>query len=236
MSSIKETIQAGKFLEVSEPGDFFRLLATTGPVDIEFYYQGRETVDMVGVEAGFAEYFKPDGPIGIFDRVRVYSATTQQVQFVTRYGSDVRYDRGASSVTGTIALDAATLLALEQINVRPEVPTTSWTSAAALTANTAIQIVSPGSNGNGLVLLQASACLWSGGISSQALIAKATAPTTVVDGEVLFQIAGASGAYANLAVPQYIAAGLGLYYISLNDYAANASSAPNSRACRYKLL
>lgn len=233
MSSIKETIAAGKYLELSEPGDFFRLLVTTGPVDIEFYYQGREIADVVGVEAGYAEYFR-GGTVGEFDRVRVYSATTQQVQFVTRYGSDVRYDRGASSVSGSVDLNAATII---QLN-RPQASTDSFAAITASAANAAQLIFTAASNVNGAIVLTAFASDENTvGNTTLAFVAKATAPATVIDGEVIASsiesaaLAGGRAMAINLQTPQYIAPGKGLYYIT-----NVAGSAGHMRSCRYKLL
>lgn len=90
------TIQAGTFQEFYEVGDFFRLLACNDAVTVEFFLQGAEISEAVNVLAGYGEQFK-DGRK--FDRVRITSATTQAVQFVTRDGAEVRYDRGAASVT-----------------------------------------------------------------------------------------------------------------------------------------
>jgi hypothetical protein len=241
MSSTPETIAAGTWREWFEPGDFFRLLSTTAPVSVEFYSNGKKTVELQSIEAGYAEYFRGEDGKLPFDRVRIYSATTQTVQFVTRQGSDVRYDRGASSVTGTVALDAATLASLEQINVRPEGPSGSWSSLAAVTINNPLTVFAPGLNTNGALLLSADMS-WSDSANSptQTFLSKSgAAPTAVNDGSVLLasNIAiSASGNYSGggrLPAAQFINAGEGLYFISGNSM---GTSATNFRACRYKLL
>lgn len=220
MSSVTEPIAAGSWKEFFEPGDFFRLLGTTGPVTVEFYYLGSKTVDLKDIEAGYAEYFRAQGQLP-FDRVRIYSATTQTVQFVTRSGSDVRYDRGASSVTGTIALDAATLAALEQISVRPEITNGYFRGSASLPANTPDVLMLPGANVNGAILLAAGfQNVGTAGLSNGVFIAKASPPTSITDGEILL-LADTSNAASylensSLKIPQYIAPGLGLYFIVLN--------------------
>lgn len=86
---IDVTINAGQTLEYFEPGDFFRLLDATGPVDITFYSQGKEVSEAENIGEGFAEKFRS----GTFDRVRITSATTQALQFVIRLGADVFYDK-----------------------------------------------------------------------------------------------------------------------------------------------
>jgi hypothetical protein len=234
MSSVTETINAGTWREFFEPGDFFRLLETTAPVTVEFYAEGRKIVDVVNIQAGYAEYFR-GGTLVMFDRVRIYSATTQQVGFVTRFGSDVRYDRGASSVTGTVALDAATLLALG----KPGAQTGFFSNLAAVTANTPISVFTAAANINGAILLSADISCIDVVNHSQAFITKATAPTTVADGSVLIATkctalnASTLGYSATLPKDQFIEAGQGLYFISTAGIAINPA---NFRACRYRLL
>lgn len=94
---IDVTINAGQVLEYTEPGDFFRLLEAPDPVTVRFYFQGREVSQAPSVGEGYAERLR----VGEFDRIQLESATTQAIQFVTRYGSDVFYDRPP---TGAVTL------------------------------------------------------------------------------------------------------------------------------------
>lgn len=225
---MKYTFTAGQRLQIAGAGDFFRLLSTTSPVTVEFYFQGREIAERVDVEAGFAEQFRTVD----FDRVDITSPLAQTVQFETAKGSEIRYDRGAASVTGSVDLNAATIVQL----LRPENATASYGSKAALAANTADPIFTAGSNPNGAILLAAScyAVEASGGI--QAFIANAAAPTTTVDGEVVHAaMSGNSSNTANnnLNLLQWIPAGKGLYFIS--DIALTVT-AQQQRSARYKLL
>lgn len=82
------TMTAGQRLEYTEVGDFFRILAGTAPVTVEFYRQGKEVAEAVGVGAGYAEKFDA----GDFDKIAITSATAQTLQFVTRLGNVVQYD------------------------------------------------------------------------------------------------------------------------------------------------
>lgn len=95
---IDVTINAGQTLEYFEPGDFFRLLEASGPVDITFYSQGKEVSEAENIGEGFAEKFRT----GQFDRVRITSATTQALQFVIRLGADVFYDKPP---TGSVTVE-----------------------------------------------------------------------------------------------------------------------------------
>lgn len=82
------TIAAGQRLTINEDGDFFRYLEGTGALNLTYYKQGREITDADEIKPGYAENFVNLS----FDRIEIYSASTQQIQFVTRYGSTVQYD------------------------------------------------------------------------------------------------------------------------------------------------
>ena len=235
---MKFTFTPGQRIQITGVGDFFRLLSTVGSVTVEYYVQGREIADRIDVEAGYAESFRTIN----FDRVDITSATAQTVQWETALGSEIRYDRGAATISGTVGLDTATLLALEQTNVRPEASTGSFANNAALTANTPLTIFNPGANVNGAILLSAELTALDAvtprNTVSQTFIAKNSAPTTILDGEIFLlskfvsQPSGDAIA-AQLNQAQFVAAGLGLYFIS----SANMISGErNVRACRFKLL
>lgn len=82
------TMTPGQRLEFFERGDFFRLMAATNPVTVEYYRQGAEIAEAVNVGAGYAERFIN----GEFDRIVVASATAQTIQIATRLGNEVSYD------------------------------------------------------------------------------------------------------------------------------------------------
>lgn len=108
--SITATFTAGETEEYFGVGDFFRLLDSTGPVDVVYYLQGREIAEAKNVLAGYGERLSENK----FDRVRITSPSAQTIQFVTRDGADVRYDRGAASVqvtnvNGEFTQEAATV-------------------------------------------------------------------------------------------------------------------------------
>ncbi len=83
------TINAGQRLEFYERGDFFRLMEGTDPLQVTYYYNGQEVAEGDNVREGYAEKFDK----GEFDRIAITSATTQQIQFVVRYGNVVAYDK-----------------------------------------------------------------------------------------------------------------------------------------------
>lgn len=231
---MKYTFTAGQTLSIAGAGDFFRLLSTSNPVTVEFYFQGREIAERVDVEAGFAEQFRTVD----FDRVDITSSAIQTVQFETAKGSEIRYDRGAASISGIVDLTAATLNSLN----RPEIATGFYSGQAATVANTPEQIFSAAANTNGAVIFTAASYVCEPNGNHATFLAKATAPTTLFDGETILQsspvmafnnVLNTNAIYyvsnGQLLEKQIIAAGKGLYYMT------DTACSPK-RSCRYKLL
>lgn len=229
-------IGAGQIVEFFEPGDFFRLLVATDPVTVRYYRQGVEIAEAPEVVKGYAERFR----IASFDRVQVQSATAQTLQIAIRLGNDVYNDLppvGDTAIVSSVplALDAPTLAALE-LQHRLPLSTGSWASTTTFVANTPLQIIAPGANVNGAIVQRAMA--WDLYASQQniTLLAKASAPANITDGEVIAQ-SYLHGVFTNdlhvmnLDVPIRIAAGLGLYVIS-----SFAGTANRLKSARYILL
>lgn len=97
------TLAAGVAVEFSEVSDFFRVLESV-PTDLEltFYRQGREIGKAASIQEGYAERFNEP-----FDKVRISSAVGGAVEFVMRYGSDVRYDKPPSGQISLIGQQGA---------------------------------------------------------------------------------------------------------------------------------
>lgn len=95
------TLSANQRLEFNVTGDFFRLMAATQTLTVEFYRQGAEIAEAAGVSVGYAERFRN----GKFDRIAIVNgANAQTVQIVARDGADVLYDtppNGQVTVTNT---------------------------------------------------------------------------------------------------------------------------------------
>lgn len=84
------TLAAGVAVEFTEVNDFFRILESSlSDIAVTFYANGREVSKAQNLKAGYSERFKNDP----FDRVRISSATGGTVEFVTRLGNDVAYDK-----------------------------------------------------------------------------------------------------------------------------------------------
>lgn len=103
----------------------------------------------------------------------------------------------------------------------------SWKSNAGLNANVAQEVIAPGANARGIVLWRAGAYFASGTNTNGGLLAKASVPANIVDGEVLAIIAagfGVSGAWMTMLELKssiFIRPGLGLYFIG--DQGSNGS-------------
>lgn len=208
---------AGETKEWAFTGSYFELIDCPSPVDVDLTDRnGSVRTRMRGAEASF--YSKSVE----FGRIVITSATAQTIKFA--YGSGeagTRRSTGSVVVSGAVALDAATLAALEQINVRPEAPTGSWNSSVALALNTPQTVFAPGANPNGTYLLAAGSSLaGNAALSVGCFVAKAgAAPANPNDGEMILApscSAGTSNYLENSQLPkdQYIPPNFGLYFIS----------------------
>jgi hypothetical protein len=111
----------------------------------------------------------------------------------------------------------------------------SYESITALAANTPDTVFAAGANTNGAIIWTASAA-GRNASTQAALIAKTSAPATVIDGDVLTRQAGvpgfAAGDYAiTLNDPVFVAAGKGAYFI-----ATGADTICAGRSALYTLL
>lgn len=239
---VSVTFGAGDSRLFALTGEYFEIIEAPTPVDVVLSdFNGSQRARMSQASASF--YSK-----GVkFGVIQITSAGAQTIRFA--YGSGetgTRRSSGSVTISGNvnignaIALDAATLLALEQINVRPEQSTGNYKSQLAVAANTAETIFTAGANANGAIIL-------SGGILKadsatvgdvSVFLAKATAPTSVIDGEVFLSAAPylVNTNYltnGQLPGPQYVAPGMGLFFLSTS---AVSASPYNLRHCRFRLF
>lgn len=102
-----EAIGAGATVRFQIPGRYFRLVETTGPVNVVFFRNGSEIAESQQVEAGYAESFLSSG--AGFEFVEIYSATAQTIKFAVRVESTLSYDRAVGNVavtnTGSAAIE-----------------------------------------------------------------------------------------------------------------------------------
>lgn len=181
-----------------------------------------------------------------FEKVRITNgATPQAIKFYYGEG-DAGSNRFTGVVSGSVALDAGTLAALESVSLNTatlEAIQRGESSTAFTNLGTAVGtgnevVVAPGTNVNGLVLLTASAYGYTTIVDqAAALVAKSSAPASPTDGEALVQFLpvtmNAANMYwrAELLRPVYVPAGLGLYWARSFGFALN-----QQRITRYKLL
>lgn len=109
------TLQAGVGVEFNEQGDFFRVMKMPQQdLVVIFYRMGAEVARAENVGSGFAEK-APQG----FDKIRLSSAIGGVLDFVTRLGSEVRYDtppNGAVVITqGTAVSQAAVVVGVAAV-------------------------------------------------------------------------------------------------------------------------
>ncbi|MDZ7939267.1 MAG: hypothetical protein U5M53_13735 [Rhodoferax sp.] len=219
-------------------GSYFELIDCPSPVNVILSdVNGSQRVRLMQGEASF---YSKDVDFAV---IQITSATTQVIRFAFGTGeAGTRRSTGSVTVSGAVALDAATLAALEQTSVRPEAASGFFNSAAALSAGVAETVFTAVTNANGAILLAANAHIYEPGATPHVagFFAKATAPTTTSDAAaeplmLTTQICvnGAFIAAGKLEVVQYIPAGKGLFYV---DEVATPANAYTRRSARYKLL
>lgn len=92
------TLAAGVAVEFQEESDFFRVLdAPAADLTLIFYKQGKEVGRAQNVGSGYAETFRNES----FDKIRISSTAGGLVNFVTRLGNEIRYDKPP---TGNVSL------------------------------------------------------------------------------------------------------------------------------------
>lgn len=100
---ITTTLQANQAQEYTERADFFRLLDSTGPIEVRFYANGAEVARAEAVTEGYAEKFDADE----FDKIRISATANTTVHFVTRLGNVVNYDKPPTGDVNVLNFPAA---------------------------------------------------------------------------------------------------------------------------------
>lgn len=214
-------------------GQYFEIIDATFPVDVTLS-------DIYGAQRGLMKSAEASFNLKgtEFGVVQITSASAQTIRFAYGTGeAGTRRAAGAVSIVGTVPVD---LIAADVDAIRrPELPTANWNSNAQVTGNIPQTVFAAAANVNGAILLmaQGSDLAPAGGTLMQSFVAKATAPATPFDGDVLVlteaHVTASSNIWSSLSLKsaQRIAAGLGLYFIS-----SATGSAGYGRACRYVLL
>jgi hypothetical protein len=213
------TLTAGGSHRIEADANFYKILTATG--DVSITRNGGSTVKPM--RAGRGER-----------NVDFLTLTIKDLSGAPNSGTILVGD--SDFIDDTIVLSSA-------INTRPESASGTYKAITAVTANSADQIVAPGSNANGIIVQTAQIVLAGGAtVACGAFLAKSgVAPTTVTDGDPVLMAGyfnGTSGgntiSRADLAQQVLVPAGFGLYFIS--DTAINLSAGAQLRTCKYKVL
>lgn len=155
------------------------------------------------------------------------------------YGVDIDFQAGVNS---SISISGIVIIGNDKTSPASIVDSgyvygASHKAITTLVANTPETVFTPAANTNGAIVWSAAGNNYlAGAMSLLSLVANASAPANVIDGDVIcsptaaFGPAG-TGAYFNLIRPVKIPAGKGLYFI-----AAQTETSQSFRHCLYTLL
>jgi hypothetical protein len=218
MNVIQE-LQAGVRVQFNEAGRFLRILASDlqDKMTVEFYRNGASISKAEQVGRGFSETME-DGP---FDAFAVTSSITQNVNIVTRAGSRILYDTPPVGDVNVLSLPPV-VIANPDAQKRYFQYGASYKSSAAMAANVPETIFTAAANVNGAILHRAGFSSYRSSGTGISIVAKASAPASITDGDVILQQTSATQTASSvwpigvLDQPVLIPAGKGLYAISDN--------------------
>lgn len=235
MKIFKLILAANEVRGVDISGQYFELRKALYPVDVELLTKDGGIVSLLP-SATESDYTRE----GVFQTVIITNgANPQTIEFWYGFG-DAGSRRFSGNVSGTVDLSVATLAALESVDLNaaslanlkiPLKATNEFSQRSSVAANTAVEIIAPALNTAGIIILTAHLTEFKSavGIACPVFQAKATPPVSVVDGSFVMAAKLNVGINAvgywydgQLIQPIFIAAGLGLYFIS--DYITDASS------------
>jgi hypothetical protein len=226
------SIAAGSALSINIAGNSFY-------VDQDTVNVGNATVHFQDTNLGAtsAPLFVSAGFIANVPFTQILIENTAQAGKRLRifYGVDIDFQAGINAsitISGTVQVNNTTAQKIPVAQTGSDY-TGSYQNAAPLAANTPEVIFTAGANVNGAIVLIASFNSYNAAaFPFPVIIAKATAPTTVVDGDVIVTseniISGGGG--GSLKTPIRIPAGKGLYYIT------NSAETNSIRQAKYILL
>lgn len=234
-------LAANESREVALAGEYFEIRSAVYPITkIELTDRSGGLVSVIDA-AMESDFVRP----GRYETMRITNGATAQIVSFWYGSGDAGSRRFSGNVTGTVALDVATLAALEALDInpatlntitRPLLPASHWSDASTLVANTPLTVFNAAANVNGAIIHSADAQDIASASFQQTFLAKATAPAGIADGAIIamskyWPISGNNVQNLTMQTPTRIAAGLGLYFISSLAGAANML-----RTCRYTLL
>lgn len=228
---LSATFAAGESRIFALTGQYFEIIDATFPVDVTLS-------DVYGAQRGLmrsaeASFNLKNTNFGV---IQITSASAQTIRFAYGTGeAGTRRAAGAVSIVGTVPVD---LIATDVDAIRrPEAGAANWNSLATVAALTPLAVFTAAANTNGAIVWAAEACDANPASITQSFVAKATAPVSTVDGDVIALskvdiFAASVFCSLKLATPQRIAAGLGLFFISNSA----GSATHQARMARFTLL
>lgn len=230
-------LAAGASMPLLVEGEYFRVQSSTGALDVIVEGLGH----LPGLLAGQGLKDTPFKRLVLKD---VSGAQNSGVILVAGHEFVDNRTYGVVTLSGAVDLSPASLLSLESIDLnaattnlltRPLQASGSYgVLSTGMAANTPVQVFAPAANVNGAILLTASMTDQSGTAQMLTLLSKATAPASVVDGDIYLALDIVNAAcHASLSEAQKIPPGHGLYFISSAILGATANQIRN---CRYLLL
>lgn len=242
MASLKNrkiVLKVGEQYDYPIQGDSVRVTAANVPIyfktadgNLDFYLLAGEKADFTGQD---------------FLTLIIYHLDAADQTVVLSFGHNANIGSatvsGSVTISNAVALDAPTLAALESVDLnaatrdllRFESYGSSYKSTTALAANTPDTVFTAAANTNGAILHYASALSYNASGGVNAFIAKATAPTSIIDGDVIANPCMVQGGVSviNMTRAIKIPAGKGLYFIY--NLAESGTSLEN-RSALYTLL
>lgn len=207
-------------------GNTVRVVTSAVPL----YFEARDGSSAFFIEEGEQVQFSEV----IFTQFDIYHLGVTEVSIVLAVGEGAELN--SAKVAGSVKI---TNLSLDngRIQVAPVAYGASFSTAANLAANVAEVVVAPAANVNGLLVWNAQMVSYNAtALARTSLIAKATAPVSTIDGDVLLSpqgvilAAAVFGVTGTLVTPVKVAAGKGLYFI------VGVTETFGSRSLLYSLL
>ena len=191
MSTVSELFGANETKEIQRPSTYLKLFKTTYPVDIVFL-RGNQNLneDALQVEAGYGI----DIPEG-FDKIRITNGANPQTVTAFLSGGKIDYDR----TVGTVQI--STVAGVVSVQDYGDQYAVNFVSSSA---SIPLNVVAAASNVNGIKIVRAQRYdILTGPSQGMAtLLAKATAPASLMDGDVLL-FGGATFAVATGSLPEH---------------------------------
>lgn len=206
-------------MQVEIAGDFLYCdTAFDGVVTIELNTQQDAPLAPFQIKAGFAMQ-------ALFKKLKVSWNAQPGKKIRILYSTG---ERIIPALTGNLTITGTIATLEDAMNYGA-----SYQSVTLLAANTPEVVFTPAVNVNGAILHRAQHVHNTAGVVTAGFIAKAVAPVTVIDGDLLVGLDSANGSagLGKLEKPIKIAAGKGLYYIT-----TAAGATYNQRSAQYTLL